>query len=229
MKLVDELLSELFAPNEENAKISLNQAIENNGLEGVQAINVAVEYGGDAVVTFLDDEGSEMDVLFTYDEDEGAVAIQLDDAQDYFDNEEDDIDMVDLDPLEPKLMDYGDGNIGFDLTDLGWMNADALIAILNIGDFLGDKDDSKSEVSEAMTTVIRNGKKVRVPLVRRRRRKRMTSKQKAAIRKGVRTRKKKRAQISRKLKKSLRVRRKLGVKRSSTRSHKVAGTSDRKR
>ena len=230
MKLLDQLLDELFAPNEAQAMDAFNQRLEKLGIEGVHVSDVSVEYGGDAVVTFRDEDNSEMDILFTYDEEEGAVAINLDDRQDYFDDEADDIDLVDLDPLEPKMLDYGDGNIGFDLLDLKWLNADAVIAIVNIGDFLDVPDQEGSEnVSEAMTTVIRGGKRVRVPLVRRRRRKRLSSRQRAAIRKGVRTRKKKKAQISRKLKKSLKFRKRLGIKQSSTKSHKVAGTSDRKR
>lgn len=235
MKLVDQMLDELFAPSEEQIKIVFNNRIDKLGFEGVNVANVSVEFGGDVLVEFLDDDGDEMDVLFTLDEDEGAIAIILDSTQDLTDDEDDDIDFVDLDGLDPKIMDYGSDQKGIDLTELNWFNASALQAILNAGDFLDDDESlddlgqiPKTKLAEAIdertTTVVRGGKRVKIALVRRRRRKRLTSKQKQAIRKGVRTRKKKKGQIKRKLKKSLKIRKRLGLKKNKNKSVKVKGT-----
>lgn len=222
MKLADQILEEIFAQSEEDIKRAFSNKISNLGFEGILVDEVSVELGGDVVVSFVDDDGDQMDVLFTYDDEEGAQAIVLED--DDYEDQEADVDVIDLNPLMPKIIDLGNGNQAMDLADLSWFNTSGLIAILNAGDFIDD-DEETSEMSERSTQVIRGGKKVRLAVVRRKRRKRLTPKQKAAIRKGVRKRKTKKSAIQRKRKKSLKLRKKLGIKRLKNKRMKVAGTA----
>ena len=90
--------------------------------------------------------------------------------------------------------------------------------------------DNGSGIDEVKKTVISGGKKVRLAIVRKVRRKRLTSSQKQGIRKAVIKRKQKKGQSSRRRKKSLALRKRSGLKRQSLgRNLKVAGTSNRAR
>jgi hypothetical protein len=93
---------------------------------------------------------------------------------------------------------------------------------------LQTKLTQRAKISERSVIVVRGGKRVRLPLVRRRRRKRLTSKQKNAIRRGAKKRKMKRGQIARARKKSLKLRKRGNLKRNTNKRLKVAGTSDKK-
>ena len=89
-----------------------------------------------------------------------------------------------------------------------------------------------AEIDEAgFARVVRGGKVVRLPLVRRKRRRILTGKQRQGIRKAALKRKAKAGQIKRKRAKSLRLRRNQNVKKRSgdTNRFKVAGGADRKR
>ena len=79
--------------------------------------------------------------------------------------------------------------------------------------------------------VVRGNKVVRLPLVRRKRRRVLTGKQRQGIRKAVLKRKAKAGQTARKRKRSLRLRKSQNVKKRSgnTNTFKVAGGANRKR
>lgn len=220
MKLFKQL-EDMFAMSGDDIQRAFNARISKLGLEGVWVNEVETDIGGDALVTFVDEDNDSMEVLFTYDPDEGAIAVVLE--EDEFDdvNDEEDIDFVDLDALGPKLIDMGGEDPAIDLINLNWLSESALMAILNIGDFLDDDKDSDSTVDEASTVVVRGGKKVRLALVRRKRKKRLTPKQKAGFKKAARKRKAKSGQISRKRKKSLKLRKRSGLKVNKNKRLKV--------
>lgn len=218
MKIAQKLIKEdMIRFSDAEIKSALQNRISNLGFENAYIDDVTSDEDGDVVVSFTNEDGEFMEVLFTYDLVDGAEAIILTD--DIADSEDDDfeddgeleLDMIDLDPLEPALIKNGD-TIGIDLINNSWINSSVLQAILNFGDFMGDDetDDAFDEARKAF--VIRGGKKVRVSLARRKKRKRLSSKQRLAVRKAVRTRRLKRSQIKRKRAKSLRVRKRLGLK-----------------
>ena len=107
----------------------------------------------------------------------------------------------DLAPVESMLEDYG---IEFDELELD---------------------------EQGFARVVRGGKVVKLPLVRRKRRRILTGKQRQALRKAAMARKAKKGQISRKRKRSLQIRKSRGVKRrtGNTARFKVRGGADRKR
>ena len=96
------------------------------------------------------------------------------------------------------------------------------------GSVLLNKDE-EFEVVERMVTVVRGGHKVRIPVVRKVRRHKLSPAQKASIRKAVRKRKMKASQIQRKRKKSLKLRKRSGLKNNKfNKFQKAAGTANRK-
>lgn len=191
-----------------------NAKLDELGFDGVKAIEAETDSNGDTFVTFVDDENNDMEILFTYDDDEGATALILDEFDDDPESE-DEVDVVDLNALEPKIT-----NGSIDMSDLSWLNDSAIQAILQAGDFM-DND----ELDERQTVVIRNGKKVKVALVRRKRKKVRTSKQKQGAKKAARKRKTKQGAINRKRKKSLKLRKRSNLKTNKNKRLKVAGGS----
>lgn len=92
------------------------------------------------------------------------------------------------------------------------------------------EEDEEIEITERKVTVVRGGKRVRIPVVRKIRRKKLSAKQKQGIRKAVRKRKMKAGAIGRKRKKSLAVRKRSGLKKGKfTKFQKTQGTANRKR
>jgi len=209
---------------------------------------------GEVIVTFVDMEDGQLDVLFDYDEDEGVTATIIDgeDDEEYI--------TIDLDALSPSTVEVGYQGVKYPkLDNLSWMNKSALSAILTAGDIDSNaepqltQDDVEArqmshhvkqfnyfnaveeygedvEIDEATAVVVRNGKKVRLAIVRKKRRKRLTAKQRMARKKAARTRKRKATAIKRKLKRSLGIRKRQGLKAVSRGKYrKVAGTADRKR
>lgn len=236
----------------ESIKQEFDKKLADFGLDGISVTHVEVDYEGDTIIHFEDDEGDEIAILFTVDPEDGAQAVILDD-----DTSSEEVTMVDLDPLTPVLVNSQFGQY-VNLSDLSWMNKSSLVSIFMAGDIgnddtvdvlrknvevdafghqLSNPAESKgksveievdeiredNEIVEAgFKVVVRGGKRVRLPLVRRRRRRRLTQKQKAGLRKAQLTRRARRQQISKKLKKSLKVRKRLGVKKQKTRGFKVS-------
>lgn len=233
MKIANRISEDLMGFKDDAIKSSFEGILKKFGFDLITVDGVSAEKGGDTVVTFGDPEG-QLDVLFSYDEDDGGQATILDPDKDLLDDEEDELDIIELDPLDPKLMDFGDGVMGLDLLNLKWLTEAAMQAILTVGDLIdtqkdaGDGDE-EGEIQERSVVVIRGGKKVRLPLVRKRRRRRLTAKQKAAIKRGARKRKAKSGAISRKRKRSLKLRKRNNLKGPGRNSRlKVAGTSTSK-
>ena len=79
-------------------------------------------------------------------------------------------------------------------------------------------------VEQSFAVRVRGGQRVKLPVVRRKRRVRLTPKQKQGIRKAARKRKAQSSKIQRKRKRSLKVRKRLGLKKGSLRKNrKVRG------
>lgn len=226
MKLAEKIFKQFIegmiqSPDE--IKSSLNDRIMSLDFEGVTVNDVEVEPSGDTIVSFVDEDKDEMVVLFSYDDEDGATAVilqEFDDGDSEDDNDEIEVEIIDLNPLEPKIK---DGKF-IDMVDLSWLNSSGLFAILNAGDYFDDEDDN-DDVSERSVFVVRGGKKVKLALVRRKRRKRLTPAQRAGVRKAVRKRKAKKGQINRSRKKSLKLRRRSKLKRNTNKRLKVRGTS----
>lgn len=216
MKLVNSLFENLENQTAEDIRSAVNQRIFDIGFEGVGVGEVSVDIDGETVVTFVDDDLDEMDVLFAYDPEDGAEAIILDDSD--TDDDELEIDMLDLDALKPRLIDFGNENIAIDLVNNKWMNKSFFETLFSVGDFM---EEEEKNIDERSAFVVRDGKKVKVALVRRKRKKRLTSKQKAGIKKGVRKRKSKKGQIARKRKKSLKLRGRLKLKKKDNKKFKA--------
>lgn len=236
MKLADKLIEDLMRFTDSAIKTAFEKQLKKFEFDAITIDDVASEPGGDTVITFGDDEDQMIEVLFTNDEDDGPLAIILDPERDLLDDEEDELDIIELGPLEPDMMDFGQGQMGIDLVNLGWLTETAMQAILTVGDLIdtqtdtGDTDnDDADRIEERSVVVVRGGKKVRLPLVRKRRRRRLSAKQKVAIRRGAKKRKQKARSIARKRKKSLKIRKRSGLKRQKPGSRvKTQGTSTSK-
>lgn len=225
MKIASKIIEELQKLTDSAIKAAFEQRLEDFEFENITIDDVDHETSGDTVITFGDDEDEMVEVLFSYDEEDGALAIILDPEKDLTDDEDDELDIIELDPVEPKLLEWPNGDKSIDLVNLEWLTENTLQAILTVGDLIDDQEDAEGELDERSIVVVRGGKKVRLPVVRRKRRKRLSSKQKRAIRKGVRTRKRKASQIARKRKRSLKVRKRSSLKRNTNKRLKVKGTS----
>jgi hypothetical protein len=196
-----------------------------------QALSVAsVEFGDDddILVQFEDREGEIYSVSFMYDEKEGAQAFPIaDDSDKDIDDEETESSEVafDLGAFNPVVM-QRDGKEFVDLKDLSWLDEEVFMMILQAAGLPamevkipgGGKYDAfgnfyKNEsINEIFLTRIIGGKRVRVQAVRRLRKRRLTPKQRAGIRKAVAKRKRYKAQIARKRKRSLAVRQRMHIK-----------------
>ena len=186
---------------ESNLKQALQTHITELGYEDVVIGEVREHEDGIVEVEFIDEDGDQLAVLFVNDEEEGAEAIILGDE------EEDEMTMVDLDALHPPLI---NGNL--DMRNVEWLNDSALDLIFSVDDEFDAED-----ISEKKAFVIRGGKKIKVGLARRKKRKILTSKQRQGIRKAVRSRKKVKAKTARKRKKSLKVRKRMNLKTTKNR------------
>lgn len=251
--LTEELIKKYEPISSEGIKTAFNRRLEEIGFENITVDEVIVDYEGDITVCFVDDENNELEILFFYDEDEGASAIILDgeDADEYI--------VINLDSLSPSLK-HSSFGVYINLTDLEWMTASTLSTMLQSVEYLEDaeeaprapvkvqdkwgfiknedfaiceddsEEDEELEIDEARKiSVIRGGKRVRLAVVRKVRRKILTGKQKTAIRKAVRKRKVQKSKIQRKRKRSLKVRKRINLKKPKlTRFQKVTGTANRK-
>jgi len=221
MKLIQQLFEEMLPQSSDLIRLALNQRIFDLGIEGVFVEEVDIEFDGDVIVEFVDNEQNEMSVLFQYDPVDGAEAIVIDDEGGDFEDEENgefEIDMIDIDPLVPTIINLGNGTHSIDLVNNKWMNRSFFDALFSLADHM---ESMPSDIDERAAFVIKGGKKVKVALVRRKRKKRLTSKQKAGFKKGARKRKAKKGQINRKRAKSLKVRKRLKLKKNTNKKLKV--------
>lgn len=227
------------------------------GLDMVQVDDVDVDPEGDIAVTFSDDEGDQVEVVFLVDDEEDDIIAIVNDQEDEEDGDGE-VTVVDLSPLNPSVLSLPGRPDFVNLIDLSWMNKSTMVAILSSGDVdfpgMGDPvrepgddhpftfHDSKpipfahesleEEIDEAGSTrVVRGGKVVRLPLVRRKRRRVLSAKAKAGIRRAVIKRKAKKSTTARKRKRALRIRKSQNISRrkSNTRNLKVQGGADRRR
>ena len=215
MKLTDEINEELSKAEatkaETTIKTAFNKHLDSLDIDSVQVADVTTENGGDVIITFSDGDGGELDVLFTIDDEDGADAYILDDKDysDYTDDDEaDEMDTVDLDQLDPTTIKIS-GEDALDLVNLKWLTIGAIEAILDSSDSIEEK---------RFAYAVRGGKRVKIAMVRRRKKKRITGKQRTAFRKGARKRKLTAKSSARKRKKSLKVRKRMKVKRVKGRS-----------
>lgn len=246
MKLAEKVLQKLEPVSIQGMFDAFEEKISSFGIEGLSIEDIEVDYDGFISVIFSDDEGDELEVIFMYDEEYGSVAMMSDSDSD---RDEDEVIMVELDSLDPTLVQTPYGKF-INLSELSWMNKSTLITILSAGDLLDDEEmeeeDSEMlpdpygyilkeenevvEIEERKVMVVRGGKRVRLPVTRKKRRKILTGKQRASFRKAARKRKAKMSRIVRKRKKSLKIRRRTGLKTPKlSRFQKVAGTANRKR
>jgi hypothetical protein len=177
MKIAYRIIENELEMADDAIKSAFTNKLKEFDFDNIFVISVSSEEEGDAVVVFGDDEGQMIEVLFAYDDDEGAQAIILDPERDLLDDEEDELEIIELDPIDPATLEIK-GSLAIDLLNLDWLNETTLQAILTVGDLIANQTDAEGEISERSVIVVRGGKRVRLPLVRRRRRKRLTSKQK---------------------------------------------------
>lgn len=198
----------------------------------IDSVDIGPE--GDIVVTFGDASEDTYALLFTYDEKEGpqAFAINPDDDIDAEEDEEDsgedtdgDSELVsDLGAYNPSIIQTEFGPY-INLGDLSWVDVSVMMTLLQIAGFCIDPVTFPSDTYDAFGNIVRNesineiivtrvigGKKVRVQAVRRIRKRRLTSKQRAGIRRAVQKRKREKNQIARHRNKSLAVRKRLHLR-----------------
>lgn len=221
------------------AKLSLNRKLVTLGIQGIQIEEIEADEENNVVVTFSDFENNVLDVVFSYDED-GASAIIVGDDKDQDDEENIVVDLDPLGVpvvstpfgfyinllvldwlskstletifiagalLEPKASHSHYAKDAF---------GNLLVAPVESYEFDLEKIEIDSKMSEGAIDeviykiVVRGGKKERRPLVRRLRKKRLSPKQRAGLRKASRTRKSAKSKMKRKL--SLKVRKRLHLK-----------------
>ena len=214
-----------------NVKKAFQERLAYFEMDGVSVDDVDIDLEGNIRVTFSDYEDDIMEVLFGYDEDndEGAYAMILgeDDDEEYF--------IMDLDPMNPVILQTEQFGKYVNLTDLSWVNKSMFASMFSIGeidffsesqvregyegnlskDFEGYEKGNTSK-DEVFKTVVRGGKKIRLPVVRKKRKKALSAKQRAGIVRAKRKRKMtmKTSASKMKRKKSLKIRKKLGIKKT---------------
>ncbi len=158
--------------------------------------------------------------MFTLDPEEGAIAIIEPDE------DEDDFLTVDLSHFNVPIIKTPFGDY-LDLLNLGWLNKTILRSMLSALEVEHTENGHlpfREELNELTKIVVRDGKKIRKSLVRRKRKKRLTSAQRMGIRKGAVKRKAKMNQTNRKRKKSMLLRKRSKLKTGNQKGMKVQGT-----
>lgn len=160
-----------------------------------------------------ENEKEDFEIHFYVDSDGIPQALVSED-----DDDDDDYYTFSLDGIASK--EVGDEGEVVNLIEPSWLEESVFMNILSA--------DLESELEEASQYVIRDGKKVKKKLVRSKRRKVLTAKQKAGIRKAVKSRRAKKGQTARKRKMSNKLRKRMKLKKNTNKRLKVAGTSSRK-
>ena len=236
-------------PKSEDVKLAVENKLKKFGFDSIEVDDVDVDIDGDISITFVDEDDNEMEVIFMDDPEDGPVALVIGDDDE---DEESELTVVDLSSLSPAVIKTGLGTY-LNMTDLDWINRSTFLSIFQGGDIDNeDEDDSDNKVNpdpygyidtsegieglelvvEARKVyVVRGGKRVKLAIVRKVRRKILTGKQKAGFKKAARKRKAKKSVIARKRKLSLRVRKRSNMKKVGglSRAQKVAGTANRRR
>lgn len=216
-------LNELIDPYDpDEALRAINDRLEKLGFIEVQVEDLSFDLDGGIVVTFSSDEEA-MQVVFIYESGDSSVIIIDDEEDEYSDDDESEIYVLDINSYNPPIIKALLGSY-IDLRLTKWMTVSFFNSIFQAADLETEyvEDDGEEDLGEARKTyVVRGGKKVRVTLVRRLRKKRLTPKQKSGYRKAVRSRKTKMAKINRTRKKSLRVRKRLSLKSGGKRRGEV--------
>jgi hypothetical protein len=231
-KLVEEFFDRYSPVNSAAVKDTLNAKLDRLGLDGVSVIEVDYDEEGHIFVTFSDEEKGELDVTFHYDIEDGAYAVIEDEDEEY-------AYVINLDALLPPVESTVFGDY-INMADSTWMNASFFYAILT-GCTEDPKEVTKSEnptdplfgfhIGESRGTyVIRGGKKVKLAIVRKKRRKLMSGAQRSSIRAAVRKRAMRKSTSNRKRKRSLSIRKRMNLKKPKlNRNQKIAGGANRKR
>jgi len=224
-------------------KAELTKKLDTLGIEGISVDSVDDDGTGGLLVSFFDDEDGEVQVLFSYEEDDGPSAILVDD------DTGEEVLMVDLSPLAPGLVNI-QGYQYINMRDISWLNKSTMMTILTAGDLESPQADKaisvdalgnvipaaesfyevvgvieeNGEVLEvSYKTVVRGGKKVRLPIVRRKKKKRMPSGQRAALARAARKSSRSGA-TKRKRKMSLKLRKRAHLKTGGLRKgYKIGG------
>lgn len=233
-------------PNSDFIKAAFEAQLARLNLEDVLVDSVQCDTEGNTFIDFASGDDL-ITVVFTHDEDEGACAL-IDDPEST-DDDDDYTLVIDLDHLGASTMKTNFGTY-VNLGELSWLTRNIMLTILDAGDY--DLAESPKEAKKydafgqilnpsasaeeafrlepylnqidevAYKVVVRGGKKERLPIVRRRRKRRLTPKQRAGIRKAIRTRKSSASKMKRK--RSLAVRKRLHLpQRKLPRGYRVGG------
>jgi len=206
-KLLEQFNS-LIPYTEADVAQAFNAKLQELGIDGVTVDEVIVGYEGDVLVEFADNEGDAVSVLFGYDPQEGPFAMVVSDDDEQI--------IIDLSPLEPPIINTQTG-VFLDLVNLDWVNLSTIKTLLQAGDvgtnenFDPNKVDAIDEV--VYKKVIRHGKVVKIPVLKRKKRHHLTAAQKRAL--ALARRKAHSAEAERKRKMSLKVRQRMGLDRSA--------------
>jgi hypothetical protein len=219
------LLEQLSPLDSDMIKDCFNKRLKQLHIKDVVVSDVEVDIEGNIIVEFEGDDG-DMDVIFHYDVEDGVTAIVEPDGLE----DEDELTIVDLSDNSIGLLKTPYG-LYPNLLNLEWLTKDIMRSIL----FAFDADDDSDvpyaddEIEEATKLVVRSGKKVRIKLVRRKRAKRLTPKQRQGLMRAKVKRKAKMSRTLRKRKKSVKLRKRGNLKTGGySKSYKVAGTKSKR-
>jgi hypothetical protein len=218
-RLLSEEDNDVTDPSDDDSS-TIHKAMEDKihelGFEGVFVDKVIVDPDGDVIIAFSDDDNDRMEVLFGYDDDEGAFAMLFDDDED-LSAENAEVIIVDLDTLIPPTYENEFGAKALDMKNLSWLNKSALHAVFKAGDIGADNEaettserepeepeedvygnpipeesweheqvkDGEEVVQEVFRKVVRGGAVIKLPVLRKKRKKILSPRQKAALRKAT--------------------------------------------
>lgn len=235
--LLEDLESIVLEPlSSESIATAFEKKLAQFGLDKVlQVMGAEVGEDGDVSVELMDKDDNTYVLVFIYDEKEGPQGFVLSDKDEAKkskkkkakkeENDDEDVELAfDLAPLNPSVVKTAFGDY-MNMSDLSWLDQDTLMGMLmaagcpigiailpkakqdEFGQFLRNES-----MDEAFRIIIKGGRKVRVPLVRRLRKKRLTPRQRMGLRKAAMKRKLHSAQAMRKRRKSLALRKRLHLK-----------------
>lgn len=190
-------------------------------IEDVSIDDVNILIPNTIIISFIDINNNVLDLAFILDEDEGAQVFLINDdieSNSLLDDEDKELLSIDFNSSLPAIKETKSGRY-IDLTNLSWLNKSTLLSFFSLGNIEIEAEQEKQKrkvdafgytvkMGEAFKLVIRGGKKVKLPLVRSIKKKRLTAAQRAGIRKAARKRKQHMSQTLRKRAKSLNIRRK---------------------
>lgn len=206
-------LKKFFEDQNDDISLKIEEKINSVLSEMFDGISCEVQVLEDSSieVTFFDEDEEYVVILDAEDGTPSATIIgDTDDENDELEYDDEAIDLSDFNIKTIK----DDDEIIIDTSDLSFITPEFIESIL-----------IEDETDEAFTNVIRGGKKVRKQLVRRKRKKILSSKRKMAIKRAVRNRRRTAQQAKRKRRKSMMLRKRMKIKRIKKGSRfKVAGS-----